>query len=247
MNLWRRKGNADASGRAELRLRLHRLDAGADFAVPADAMERLVVVMSGRCHMAVNGCQWRAVGRRRTVFFGAPYVAYVPQGSRLRIWNESAVPCELAVVSTRAGRQLEPWLATADQVEAAGAAPFAGRECAVDHGIILARAGVNTDRLNVGERMISPGTGAFIPFPVPRPLKAPDGLRALGHVVHYRLFPTAGHAHQWTLSRDAEPVETRTVRDGDSHVLRSETCATIAPPGTYVYYLWAAAVEAGDD
>lgn len=241
-----RSDETRASESPDLRLSLHRLNPAAEYVASEDDMERLVVVMGGQCHMAVDDRRWQAVGRRRTVFFGAPYVAYVPRGSQLRIWNESGTPCEFAVVSARAGRRREPWLATADQIVAGFDAAFTGRESAVGHGIVLAQAGVHTDRLDIGERLISPGSGVFIPFEVPRRMRGSDGLRTSGHIVHYRLFPTAGRAYQWAVSDDAEPVETRTVYDGDSHVLPSGKCAAIAPPGTYVYYLWAAAVEVRD-
>lgn len=229
---------------APVNFSIHRLGPGMEYTEPAGDAERLVVVMSGRCHIATGRQIWHRVGRRHTVFFGVPYVAYAPVGSDLRVWTGD-VPCELAVIGAPAHRPREPWLASADDIEA-------GSSGGENHQqIVVAAAGRNTECLTVGERLLSPGTIAPIPLgKSPRPT-ADDAQHAAGsgragamsHIVHYRLFPTNSQAFQWEVS-GAERAGAWTIQDGDSSALTSGEYAALAKPGTYVYYLWAASANA---
>lgn len=229
---------------SEMLFSVQRLKPGREFSASAEGFERLVVIMSGRCGVAVGGHIWHHVGRRHTAFFGAPYVVYVPLGHGLRVWSEGT-SCEFVVVGTRTKRQLEPWLATASDIEATFTDSSASRESEAGNGIVLAQAGVDTDRLTMGERLISPGTAAPIPIQSERKRSASGEADRImtNHVVHYRLFPADSHAFQWQIGDDAAIEAAWTVCDGDSSTLLSERYAAIGPPGTYVYYLWAAAVD----
>jgi 5-deoxy-glucuronate isomerase len=201
--------------------------------------ERLVVVLSGRAAVALDGSDSEAVGGRTDVFEGAGDAVYLPPASSvvLTALDESL---RVAVVSTAAGSQ-EPGAA---RVIAAAAQ----REVVVGSGSWgrTVRNILGPDdpasRLIVGETVHN-GTGTWSSFPPHRHDRDSAEEAQLEEVYYYRVLPANGFAMQARYDTDTGQEDLWMVRDGEAAAITAGFHPVVAAPGHRLWYLWILAGE----
>jgi 5-deoxy-glucuronate isomerase len=205
--------------------------------------ERLVVILSGRAELTLDGQDLGVVGNRADVFDGAGDAVYVPPSSSAvftALGDDDAGGITLAVVSAPVTAQ-----ATG---EARVIAAAAQREVVVgqDSWGRTVRTILGQDdaasRLIVGETVHN-GTGTWSSFPPHRHDRESADEAQLEEVYFYRVHPANGFAVQVRYDTDADQEDLRIVHDGDAAAITSGFHPLAAAPGHGLYYLWILAGE----
>jgi 5-deoxy-glucuronate isomerase len=204
--------------------------------------ERLVVILSGRARLMLDGEDFGVVGGRAGVFEGPGDAVYVPPTSPavLAPIADGATELSVAVAAAPAGPQPP---GKARVIPAA-----TQREMVVGSGSWgrTVRTILGPDdpasRLIVGETVhTDPGTWSSFP-PHRHDRDTPDEVR-LEEVYYYRVHPANGFAVQVRYDVDTGQEDLRMVRDGDAAAIISGFHPLVAAPGHGLYYLWVLAGE----
>jgi 5-deoxy-glucuronate isomerase len=204
--------------------------------------ERVVVILSGRAEVIVNGKSLGVAGGRADVFSGPCDAAYLPATS------------DAVLLAVGAGHNAGFIAAVA----AAAAGPQPDSEARMIPGSTQREVEVGRDswgrtvrtilgpddqasRLIVGETIHS-GTGTWSTFPPHRHDRdSPEEVR-LEEVYYYRVQPADGFGVQVRyLGTDEEDL--RMVHDGESAAITAGFHSVVAAPGYRLYYLWIMAGE----
>jgi 5-deoxy-glucuronate isomerase len=204
--------------------------------------ERLVVLLSGRAQLMLDGEDSGVVGGRAGVFEGPGDAVYVPPTSAavLAPIGDCATELSVAVAAAPAGPQ-PPGRArvipAATQRETVVGSGSWGRTVRTILG-----PDDPASRLIVGETVhTEPGTWSSFP-PHRHDRDTPDEVR-LEEVYYYRLHPANGFAVQVRYDTDTGQEDLRMVRDGDVAAITSGFHPLVAAPGHGLYYLWVLAGE----
>ena len=204
--------------------------------------ERLVVVLSGRAQLTLDGEDSGVVGGRAGVFDGPGDAVYVPPESAAVFAPSADGAGELtvAVASAPAGPQ-PPGAArvirAAEQRETVVGRGSWGRTVRTILG-----ADDAASRLIVGETVhTDPGTWSSFP-PHRHDRESADEAR-LEEVYYYRVRPANGFGVQVRYDTDTGEEDLRMVRDGDTMSITSGFHPLVAAPGHDLYYLWILAGE----
>ena len=209
----------------------------------APGEERLVVILSGRAELTLDGADRGVVGGRADVFEGAGDAVYVPPASSAvftEVGDGDAGGVTLAVVSAPPSAQ--------PPGEARVIASGTQREVVVGHDSWgrTVRTILGPDdaasRLIVGETVHN-GTGTWSSFPPHRHDRESSEEAQLEEVYFYRVHPENGFAVQVRYHTDADQEELRIVHDGDAAAITSGFHPVVATPGHNLYYLWILAGE----
>ena len=201
--------------------------------------ERLVVLLSGRADVVLDGREAEVAGGRTDVFEGAGDAVYLPPSSSvvLTALDDSLT---LAVVSAPASSQ-EPGAA---RVIAAAAQ----REVVVGSGSWgrTVRNILGPDdaasRLLVGET-VHDGTGTWSSFPPHRHDRDSADEAQLEEVYFYRVQPANGFAMQARYDTDTGQENLWMVHDGEAAAITAGFHPVVAAPGHRLWYLWILAGE----
>jgi 5-deoxy-glucuronate isomerase len=205
--------------------------------------ERLVVILSGRAHLVLDGEDRGVVGGRADVFEGAGDAVYIPPASSaalVAVADDHADAFTVAIASAPAGTQ---------PLGAARVIPAASqREVVVgrDSWGRTVRTILGPDdaasRLIVGET-VHAGTGTWSSFPPHRHDRESDEEARLEEVYYYRVHPDNGFAVQVRYDIDTPTEDARLVHNGDAAAITSGFHPVVAAPGHSLYYLWILAGE----
>jgi 5-deoxy-glucuronate isomerase len=205
--------------------------------------ERVVVMLSGRAEVVIDGRSLGIAGRRTDVFEGPGDAVYVP-------------PTSAAVLVAMDEAERTGFTAAVASAPAGPQAPGAARvipgstwpEVAVgrDSWARTVRTILGGDdqasRLIVGET-VHTGTGSWSSFPPHRHDRdSPEEVR-LEEVYYYRLEPAGGFAVQIRYDAETGEEDLRIVRDGDSAAITAGFHPVVAAPGYRLHYLWILAGE----
>ncbi len=213
-----------------------------DLLVLGPGTERLLVILSGRAQVALDGQDAGAAGGRNDIFEGAGDAVYVPPASAVEMtpFADGKVALSVAVVAAPPGPQ-EPG--------AARVIPAATqRENVVgrDNWSRTVRNILGPDdhasRLIVGETVHN-GTGAWSSFPPHRHDRESGEEAHLEEVYYYRLHPANGFALQARYDIDSEREDVWMAHDGQAAAITSGFHPVVAAPGHDLYYLWVLAGE----
>jgi 5-deoxy-glucuronate isomerase len=205
--------------------------------------ERLVVVLSGRAELTLDGQDRGVIGGRADVFEGAGDAVYVPPESSAAltaVGEADAGGVTLAVVSAPPSAQ--------PSGEARVIAAATQREVVVGHESWgrTVRTILGPDdaasRLIVGETVHN-GTGTWSSFPPHRHDRQSSEEAQLEEVYFYRVHPANGFAVQVRYDTDTNQEDLRIVHDGDAAAITSGFHPVVAAPGHGLYYLWVLAGE----
>jgi 5-deoxy-glucuronate isomerase len=219
-----------------LDLRVAQRDESLELA-PGD--ERLVVILSGRAELTLDGQDHGIVGGRADVFEGAGDAVYMPPTS-------SAVLVGLGDGVTLAVVGAPPSAQPPGEARVIAAATQ--REVVVGHDswgrTVRTLLGPDdaASRLLVGETVHN-GTGTWSSFPPHRHDRESADEAQLEEVYFYRVQPADGFAVQVRYDTDADQEDLRIVHDGDAAAITSGFHPLVAAPGHNLYYLWILAGE----
>jgi 5-deoxy-glucuronate isomerase len=204
--------------------------------------ERVVIMLSGRAQLMLDGEDAGAVGGRAGVFDGPGDAVYAPPASLavLAPCGDGAGGLTVAVAAAPAGPQ-PPGAArvirAAEQRETVVGSGSWGRAVRTILG-----PDDPASRLIVGETVhTEPGTWSSFP-PHRHDRESADEVR-LEEVYYYRVRPANGFAVQVRYDTDTGEEDLRLVRDGDTVAITSGFHPLVAAPGHDLYYLWVLAGE----
>ncbi len=203
--------------------------------------ERLVVILSGRAHLTLDGQDSGVVGGRANVFEGPGDAVYLPPASSAGLVADQT-PGGLAVAVIAAAVSEQPpgparVIPAAQQRIAVVGKESWGRTVRTILGPEDAAS-----RLLVGETVHN-GTGTWSSFPPHRHDRNSAEEAKLEEVYYYRIDPADGFAVQLRYDIDPDREDLRTVRDGDTSAIPAGFHPVVAAPGHNLYYLWILAGE----
>jgi 5-deoxy-glucuronate isomerase len=209
----------------------HRLRDGESIALPADALERCIVVLTGTVTIRAGDHAWSEIGERASVFEDrSPYAVYLPRGATASIKAHTASEIALASApgtSTGAARLIEP-----------------GRMKRFSRG-----TGANTryvcdilpeteaaDRLLVVEVRTPSGHSSSYP-PHKHDTDNPPEETSLEETYYHRLNPAQGFVFQRVYTDDRSLDESMAVEDHDVVMVPRGYHPVVVPYGYESYYL----------
>lgn len=224
-----------------------RLDAGETWEGTLHDEEAALVVLSGRCDIAVGsgetqpvlgppaGGRWTGLGSRSDMFGGSPAVVYAPRRTTLQVAAASRL--ELAVARAPCDTDRRPVLISPSDVAIVSSGAANWRR---DVRLIIPPGSPISQRLIVGETLNPPGNWSGIP-----PHKHDEVTRDENFLEEFYLFkvrPAESFGLQ-LMYRDGGPGSGHIVGNDTVTVMRSGYHPTVAAPGTTLCYLWVLAGE----
>jgi 5-deoxy-glucuronate isomerase len=226
-----------ARGRDQGLIGLQLADLEADASLGWQSEEELVVVvLTGRVRVEIDGLQLGEAGGRSSVFEAAGYAVYVAPGATFRLIGVSAA--RLAVASAPAGD------GTPGASRIIGPADQRIAEVGRDNWARTVRTILGPEdaaaRLLLGETINPPGNWSSYP-PHKHDRQAPPDEARLEEVYLFQVQPAGGFGVQ--VHYEDGLREASIVRDEEVAIIRSGYHPVVAAPGYALYYLW---VMAGD-
>lgn len=226
--------NSDSQG---LELALIRAMPGPPVDAVSPDRESLLVILGGRCAIAVKGMEtWNDLGERNDVFDGVATSVYVPAGIPYRI--SAGGPAEIAVFRAPAAAGGEAYVIRPPEVTVAVRGKGAWRRTV--HTIL--DDSKPAQRLVAGETFNEPGAWSSYP-PHKHDRHDPPRESMLQEVYHFRLKPQDGFGIQRLYSPESHVDAAFVVEDGDTVLIPFGYHPVVAAPGYRLYYLWALAGE----
>lgn len=192
--------------------------------------ETLLVILGGRCDVAVVGQTWSGIGSRADVFDGKPTAVYVPPDTECQVTGCGSV--EIAVCSAAAEPGPEPTLIAPEDVGVREVGTGTFHRVIYD---IVSAESLPAKRLLVGETYNPPGLWSSYP-PHKHDEHRPPEESKLEEVYHFRVKPPQGFGIQRVYGEGFD--ETYAVRDRDTVVICRGYHPVAAAPGYQLYYLW---------
>lgn len=203
--------------------------------------ERLVVILSGRANLTLDGQDRGIVGGRSNVFEGPGDAVYLPPASSaVLVADQEPGGLSVAIVAAALGAR-EPGVA---RVIPAGGQRIAvvGKESWGRTVRTILGPDDPASRLLVGETVHN-GAGTWSSFPPHRHDRDSADEAKLEEVYYYRVDPAGGFAVQIRYDTDSGREDLRMVRDGDTAAIPAGFHPVVAAPGHNLYYLWILAGE----
>lgn len=213
--------------------------AGDAFSYDTGDREAVLVFLSGRCRLRVNGEDNGVVGGRRNVFEGNAWSLYAPNHTRVEI--EVLDEAEVGVSQTRVLTSGAPVLIRPEGVNVRDVGVWNWRRDVKD--IVDKR--VPASRLVVGETINPPGNWSSWP-PHKHDVHQPPQESKQEEVYFFKVQP----AHSFGVGRlytaEGDVDEVFPIHDNTLLLIRRGYHPIGAAPGTRVYYLWTLAGETRD-
>jgi 5-deoxy-glucuronate isomerase len=210
---------------------------GEEFNDQSGDSEIMVVVLGGKCSVAVGETIFENIGKRPNVFGGKPYAVYVPSNTPFRIVAPKNAVVEVALCYAKAQAGMPapaPFLVKPEQVESGvwGAANFSR----TFHSIL-----VDTDqpvhRLIVGETFTPSGHWSTYP-----PHKHEEEIAGkevfMEEFYYFRISAPEGWGLLKHYSEDGSIDNVYTVRDNNLFKASKGYHTYVSAPGYTGYYLW---------
>ncbi len=203
--------------------------------------ERLVVILSGRANLTLDGQDRRAVGGRADVFEGPGDAVYLPPASSaVLVADQTPGGLTVAVIAAPVS-DLAPGPARVIRAGDQRVAVVGTGSWARTVRTILGPDDA-ASRLLAGET-VHIDTGTWSSFPPHRHDRDSDDEAKLEEVYYYRIDPADGFAVQLRYDTDTGREDLRMVRDGDTAAIPAGFHPVVAAPGHRLYYLWILAGE----
>lgn len=213
--------------------------AGDTFAWNTEDCEAVLVFLSGRCRLKVNGEDYGVVGGRRSVFDGNACSLYAPNNTQVEI--EVLDEAEVALSQTHVATDASPRLIQPEEVNVRDVGVWNWRRDVKD--IVDKRTPAS--RLVVGETINPPGNWSSWP-PHKHDVHNPPSESKQEEVYFFKVQPanSFGVARLYTAEGDVDEV--LPIRENSVLLIRRGYHPIAAAPGTRVYYLWTLAGESRD-
>ncbi len=213
--------------------------AGDTFTLDTGDYEAVMVFLSGRCHLQVNGERYEGIGGRRSVFEGNAWSLYAPNHTHVLI--EVVDEAEVAVSKTRVPATGSARLVKPDEVNVRDVGVWNWRRDVKD----MVDKRTPASRLVVGETINPPGNWSSWP-PHKHDVHQPPVESKQEEVYFFKVQPanSFGMARLYTAEGDIDEVYL--IRDNSVLLIPRGYHPIAAAPGTRVYYLWTLAGETRD-
>ncbi len=219
-----------------LRFGMIDLSAATVLTFDTEETETAFIVLSGTCDIESDSISWKDVGRRRTVFEGKAFSAYLPRRTKVAIRATTKV--KIAVVQSPIAEDTPPTLVKPEDVKTA----VLGKPTWMRDTHFIVDDRVPSKRLYVGEAFINPGNWAGFPPHKHDVDDMPD--EAILEEVYYYLFePSQGFAMQRLYTADGSIDEAYVVKSDDLVEFPRGYHPVVNAPGYTCYFLWAMAGE----
>lgn len=215
-------------------------DPGETIAIGAGE-ERLIVILSGRAALTLDGQDSGVIGGRADVFEGPGDAVYLPPASSaVLVAEQGPGGLTIAIVAATVGA-LQPGPARVIPADGQQVA-VVGKESWGRTVRTILGPGDSASRLLVGETVHN-GTGTWSSFPPHRHDRNSADEAKLEEAYYYRIDPAGGFAIQLIYDIDTGREDLRVVRDGDTAAIPAGFHPVVAAPGHNLYYLWILAGE----
>jgi 5-deoxy-glucuronate isomerase len=207
------------------------LEKGQQETLDTGEQETALIILGGHCDVKGDTWEWPGIGKRRNVFGGAAYSAFISRWQKLTVTALEKVT--LAVIQSPTDRDGEPVLVKPEDVIIKTLGKPGWRRDA--HFIIDER--ITAQHLYIGECYIHPGNWAS--YPPHRHEK--DDMPAEGfleEIYYYEFNMEQGFGIQKVYTDDRTIDEIYTVRTGDIVEIPRGYHPLANAPGYYCYYLW---------
>ncbi len=222
------------AGLQRLELAMLRLPRDEEHSSLLEGREAVLVLLSGRCTVSVDGESWML--ERVSPFAGPPAAVYIPRHRRYSV--AASKPADLAIFSTEAARDFLPRYIGGETVreQAEGAPGFRRRV----YTIVGSEFPAN--RLLVGETHVEPGGWASYPPHKHDEDRYPAEVR-LEEIAFFQIDPPQGFGMQHIYSPKRGVYEVYTVHNDEAVALAEGYHPLAAAPGYSLCYLWGMAGE----
>jgi 5-deoxy-glucuronate isomerase len=226
--------NSDSAG---LEFALLRPRPGRPLDLASPGRESLLIILGGRCSVAVRGMEsWEDLGGRSDVFDGVATSVYVPAGMPYRV--SAGTQAEIAVFRAPAPDGGEAYVIRPSDVVVAVRGEGAWRRTV--HTILDESKPAR--RLVAGETFNEPGAWSSYP-PHKHDRHDPPREAVFQEIYYFRVKPKDGFGFQRLYSPERHVECTFVVEDGDTVLIPFGYHPVAAAPGYRLYYLWALAGE----
>ena len=209
----------------------HRLTPGEALQFATAGNEVCVVVLRGIVTIAAQGCEWREIGQRDSVFAdAAPYAAYVPAGEAVRVTAHT--DAEIGVASAPGAGALPARLIEPATMKASVRGEGLNTRYVRD---ILPQT-EPAERLLVVEVRTPPGHSSSYP-PHKHDTDDLPVESSLEETYYHRLNPAQGFAFQRVYTDDRSLDESLAVEDHDVVMVPRGYHPVVVPYGYESYYL----------
>jgi len=206
---------------------VHRLQPGDVFQAQLEDEEAAFVILGGIC-LADWGDGSVPMGKRKDVFDGLPYTAYIPSQNRVRFTAQTK--CEIAECRAPSTARLEPKLITPNDVASGGR----GGENASRQIVDVISPAFPADKLIVIEVYTPGGNWSSYP-PHKHDVHNPPSEVDLDEIYYYRIQKNGFALQHLYGGKDPELIVKAC--DGDVVLVRDGYHSVVAGPGYDVYYL----------
>jgi 5-deoxy-glucuronate isomerase len=213
---------------------LLRLNPGESWQAELKDEEAALVLLSGRCSIAVNGNRFEGI-QRADIFTALGTTVYAPRNSKLEVKAEARM--ELAIAKAPCTVDLKPQLLLPETVKQVSSGMSNWRR---DVRLLIPPGSAVSSRLIVGETINPPGNWSGIPPHKHDTIN--DKENVLEEFYLFKVKPADAYGIQ--ILNDGGKDQAFVIVNDDVAVLQQGYHPTAAAPGVTVAYLW---VLSGDD
>lgn len=206
------------------------------YTLQTEDCEATVVVLSGRCHLHVNGQLHPNIGGRRSVFDGNAWSLYAPNNTEIRI--HATEDTEVAIAKTRVPADGPVRIIKPEDVVIRDVGVWNWRRDVKD--IIDKRT--PAARLLVGETINPPGNWSSWP-PHKHDAENPPYECKMEEVYFFKVQPADSFGLVRLFTAEGDIDEVSLIYDNSVLLIPRGYHPIAAAPGTRVYYLWVLAGE----
>ncbi len=213
-----------------LGLEVLRLETGETWKGSLKDEEAALVILSGRCSIAVDGSKWEVLGSRPDIFSGPATAVYAPRNSTTTVVAGSRL--ELAIAKAPCNVDLPATLVKPEDNKIISVGVANWRR---DVRLVIPPGSPISQRLIVGETINPPGNWSGIPPHKHDEIKA--GIEnVLEEFYLFKMKPANGYGVQLMYSGDDRKAYV--IVNDDVAVLQGGYHPTVAAPGVTIGYLW---------
>ena len=198
-------------------------------------LETVLVILSGKCTVKVNGLKWDSIGERENVFEGKAYGVYIPPNSNFKVETDEKV--EIAVCKAPASFKGKPKLITPSEVKL----NVVGKDNWQRNVYDIVRDNVNAEKLVVGETINPPGNWSS--YPPHKHDENSENEVKMEEIYLFKIKPEKGFGFQRLYNPDRSLDVTYTIENNDLVIIPKGYHPVVAAPGYQLYYLWVLAGE----
>ena len=203
-----------------------------EFAQEVSGFETVLVVLSGNCHITVDGREFADVGRREDIWSGNADSVYAPTGARVRVIS-NADQTEIAIAGGRCEQPFQPFRVLPEEVEMVEVGSKETHSRRRIFHILGHNAKGRTGNLLVSELYSEEGCWAGYP-PHKHDTENPPEETEFEELYHYRFRPENGFGAQLVFYDDGTS-EGYMTSSGDTLLIDKGNHPNVTSPGHQEY------------